>query len=185
MGGFGDAGNLRNDNAACASCHVSEGAGGMQRMLPDGGMINVDVEHTPQQTGGYSDEQLITIFTKGQKPENAPFRVLTQLPLIGTNLAFVKGLYMNIHRWDVGADVQKGIIVYLRSLEPKSQPAVDFGGLLPPRGATTPRLDGGTTTPSMDGGTTTPATEAGTTSDAGTGTTSDAGATTDAGTDAS
>jgi hypothetical protein len=157
----------------------------MQRMLPDGGMINVDVEHTPQQTGGYSDEQLITIFTKGQKPENAPFRVLTQLPLIGTNLAFVKGLYMNIHRWDVGADVQKGIIVYLRSLEPKSQPAVDFGGLLPPRGATTPRLDGGTTTPSMDGGTTTPATEAGTTSDAGTGTTSDAGATTDAGTDAS
>lgn len=160
-----DAGNIRNDNAACASCHVAEGASGMSRTLPDGGMINVDVEHTPQQTGGYSDEQLITIFTMGVKPEGAPFRVLSKLPVVGSIPAVVAGIYMGIHRWNVGTDVQKGIITYLRSLEPKSQPEVDFGGLLPPRGSF-PRPDGGAR-PAMDGGTTapeasTPDTDAGT-----------------------
>ncbi|HEX6244138.1 MAG TPA: hypothetical protein VFZ61_24650 [Polyangiales bacterium] len=163
-----DGGGIRNDNAACASCHVSEGASGMSRMLPDGGTINVDVEHTPQQTGGYSDDELTTIFTQGRKPEGAPFRVLSKLPVVGMLPDFVKSIYMGIHRWNVSASDQKGIITYLRSLEPKSQPEVDFGGLLPPRGSF-PRPDGGVRP--MDGGTAQPEAstpDAGGTSDAGT-----------------
>ncbi len=32
------------------------------------------------------------------------------------------------HKWTMDADEEKGIITYLRSLEPKSQGVVDFGG---------------------------------------------------------
>jgi hypothetical protein len=140
-----DSGITRNANSACSSCHTSAGGGGA-RMLPDGGMVNIDVEHTPQQTGGYSDETLINIFTMGKKPMGAPYRVLRQ-PIGGTGITIpefiARMIYEGFHKWDVPANEQKGIVAYLRSLEPKSQPMVDFGGLLPPRGMT-PAGGGGT-----------------------------------------
>jgi hypothetical protein len=87
--------------AACTQCH----ANGQE-----------DVEHTPMQTGGYSDEQLVDIMTKGKKPAGAEFRIRTQR------------WYENNHRWSMTEFEQKGLIVYLRSLEPKSQGPVDWGG---------------------------------------------------------
>jgi hypothetical protein len=127
------AASLRNPDSACSSCHTS--AGGMPRLLPDGGMLQLDVEHTPQQTGGYNDDQLKTIFSDGMKPAGSPFRVLSKLPFIGVIPGGPEGVYRSIHRWTMTDEQKSSIIIYLRSLTPKAQGDVDFGGLLPPRGA--------------------------------------------------
>jgi hypothetical protein len=109
-GGFGDGGfdaggfTIPND-LSCRNCH---GAGAEA----------LDVEHTPQQTGGYSDEDLINIFTAGTKPPGAQFHT-----------AFPESIYVRFHTWDATDAEKKGIVVYLRSLEPKSQGELDFGGL--------------------------------------------------------
>lgn len=76
----------------------------------------MDVQHTPMQTAGYSDDELIDIFTKAKKPDGVPQRIM---PL---------DKWQKIHQWDVPENVRKGIVVYLRSLEPKSQGVTDWGG---------------------------------------------------------
>lgn len=102
-GGGADGGWPAPDKqAACTNCH-GEGS-------------RMDVEHTPMQTGGYSDQQLIDIFTKAKKPDGVPQRIM---PL---------DRWQKIHQWDVPENVQKGLVVYLRSLEPKSQGPTDWGG---------------------------------------------------------
>ncbi|NOU31843.1 MAG: hypothetical protein HOO96_28400 [Polyangiaceae bacterium] len=99
--------------AACTNCHANGGS---------------DVEHTPTQTGGYTDSDLVDIFTKGQKPAGVPQRVM---PL---------DKWQRIHNWTMTEDEKAGLVVYLRGLEPKSQGPVDFGG----RGGWDGRKDGGT-----------------------------------------
>jgi hypothetical protein len=104
-GGGGDKGEGRpapNKQASCTNCH--------------GDTSRMDVQHTPMQTAGYSDQQLIDIFTKAKKPEGVEQRIM---PL---------EKWQRIHQWDVPVNVQKGIVVYLRSLEPKSQGPTDWGG---------------------------------------------------------
>jgi len=102
-GGGGGGGYPAPDKqAACTNCH--------------GDGSRMDVQHTPMQTAGYSDQDLINIFTKAQKPQGVPQRIM---PL---------DKWQKIHQWDVPENVQKGIIVYLRSLEPKSQGVTDWGG---------------------------------------------------------
>lgn len=86
---------------ACTNCHANGKA---------------DVEHTPMQTGGYTDDELVTIFTKGKKPDGVAQRIM---PI---------EKWSKIHQWKMEPEEQKGIVIYLRSLEPKSQGAVDFGG---------------------------------------------------------
>ena len=105
------------NDLSCRNCH---GAGAMA----------LDVEHTPQQTGGYSDDELISIFTKGMKPARATFHT-----------PFPEFLYQRFHTWDASAAEEKGLVVYLRSLEPKTQGPLDFqvlrdqfGGGMPPGG---------------------------------------------------
>ncbi len=92
--------------ASCTNCH--------------GDTSKMDVQHTPMQTGGYSDDELITIFTKGKKPDGVPQRIMPA------------DKWSAIHQWSMPDDATKGVVVYLRSLEPKSQGVVDFQG--PPRG---------------------------------------------------
>ena len=75
-GGFDAGGFEVPDNLSCRNCH---GASAMA----------LDVEHTPQQTGGYSDDELIKIFTIGIKPADAKFHTpfpdvdLRALPHLG------------------------------------------------------------------------------------------------------
>jgi hypothetical protein len=98
---------------SCSNCH---GATSNTMFL--------DVQHTPQQTGGYTDQELIDIFTKGQKPPGGGCRVLSC------------GVWSSFHKWDTTADENMGIVFYLRSLEPAPQGAIDFGGR--PRDAGSP-----------------------------------------------
>ena len=96
---------IRNDipdaTAACSNCH---------------GMGGVDVEHTPAQIGGYSDEQVVGIFTMGVKPPGVQNRIVP----------FEQ--WSPVHRWQMTDEEKQGILVYLRSLEPQSHGTSDFGG---------------------------------------------------------
>jgi hypothetical protein len=98
--------------AACTNCH---GSGTM------------DIEHTPAQTGGYSDEELVIIITEGRKPPGVVNRVIPVEQ------------WHRVHQWQLNEDEKKGVVVFLRSLEPHSQGTVDFGG----RGVFRPEIDGG------------------------------------------
>ena len=146
----GGLGIMRNANAACTFCHIPEGAPAENMM-----MGQVDVEHTPQQTAGYSDEDLIAIFTMAKKPMGAPYRIVNGGGLIPDSVA--QTIYARFHTWEVAPETQKGIVAYLRSLTPKQQAAIDFGGLL--RGGVPGGLGGrmgggagGGTMPAMDAG---------------------------------
>jgi hypothetical protein len=120
-GGFRfDAGIAANPESACTFCHKPDGAGGGAGST--GGIPNLDVEHTPQQIGGYSDEDLLNIFTKGKKPEGVPMRIA---------MGRLAQTWEMTHQWQMEESAKKGIIVYIRSLEPKPQGEVDFlGGLI-------------------------------------------------------
>ncbi len=108
-GGGGDGGGgggWKDKQLSCTNCHANTS-----------GAANKDIEHTPMQTAGYSDEELITIFTKGEKPAGIPQRVMMK-----------KEAWSKLHRWEMDEFAVKGLVVYLRALEPKSQGDVDFGG---------------------------------------------------------
>jgi hypothetical protein len=88
------------------------------------------VQHTPEQTGGFSDADLMGIFQMGVVPKGGYFDT--------TIVSYA--MWQSFHKWDVG-DSAKGLVVYLRSLAPAMQTGVpNFGG----------RFDGGI--PMRDGG---------------------------------
>lgn len=103
---------------ACTSCH------GMTAT----NFILKDIAHTPQQTGGFSDDDLVNIFVHGMVPEGGYFdpNIITMMNWHG------------IHQWtDIQPDQYRGMVVYLRSLTPMAQMGhVDFNGFGPP-------MDGG------------------------------------------
>ena len=106
-GGRGDAGPVE---AACTSCHGDTATNGPFRT----------VSHTPQQTAGFSDDELIKIFTEGMLPPDAYFDE-TIVP---------RQQWSFFHRWGMTPEQAKGMVVYLRSLVPQSQKGMrgDFGG---------------------------------------------------------
>jgi len=85
-------------NAACTGCHDG----------PD------SVPHSPLQTAGYSDEQLIAIFTQAQKPAGYTYNsaLLKKLPEPDC-------IYARFHTWSVDQDTQRGLVLKLRSLSPR------------------------------------------------------------------
>jgi len=94
------------DNLSCKNCHGS-------------GAMALDVEHTPQQTGGYSDADLIGIITMGMKPPGGKFKTMVP-PFI----------YTMFHTWGATEAEKTGLVAYLRSLTPMTQGMFDFGGLV-------------------------------------------------------
>jgi hypothetical protein len=94
---------------ACTSCHGETATGGPY----------TDVSHTPEQTGGFSDDDLLGIILRGEFPDGGYF---------DTSIANYVAWH-NFHRWvDITPDQQRGIITYLRSLTPADQKgAINFG----------------------------------------------------------
>jgi hypothetical protein len=103
-GGAGGGGRRSppDPSLACTNCHAAGKSD--------------PVQHTPMQTAGVTDEELITIFTKGKKPEGVEQRIMKE------------ERWSKLHQWKMEPEEQKGLVVYLRSLEPKKQGATDFGG---------------------------------------------------------
>ncbi len=109
-GGDGGAGGGTND-VSCLSCHDPAAAASM---ATDSGRT---VEHTPQQTGGFNDEQMKRIFLDGELPDS------DANPLHISPMRF-----MSFHQWQASDAEADGLVVFLRSLTPKSQGELDFGG---------------------------------------------------------
>ncbi len=116
----GDAGNCMNLPAgltnpfecmpppACTNCHGSVGNGMLFGMT-----LFADVAHTPEQTGGFSDSDLVNVFVHGTVPAGGYF-----------DDSII--CYSNWHQFHTWTDIntpaeQKGVIAYLRSLTPMQQ----------------------------------------------------------------
>jgi hypothetical protein len=135
---------------ACTNCHGATATGG----------IFQGIEHTPQQTAGFSDQQLIDIIVNGIIPDGGYF-----------DESIIPYQYWQyFHKWrDLTPEQQTGMVCYLRSLTPAAQTGkVDFGGAFggdgggfgqpgggtPPGTGTDSGADAGTTPPAADGGST-------------------------------
>lgn len=97
-------------SAACGNCHNPMNA--------------ISVEHTPTQTAGYSNDDLVNIFTTGAKPAggtfNSPFLRMAPMP---------DCIYKEFHTWEMTDDEKKGVVWKLRSIAPRVQQEIDFGRL--------------------------------------------------------
>lgn len=112
--------------AACTNCHGPNSMGGPYS----------DVSHTPEQAGGFSDQDLINIFTMGIVPDGGYF----------DSSIVPYDQWQQFHQWAMQGDEAQGVVVYLRSLTPAPQNGTsNFGGHHRP--------DGGGFGPPNDGGT--------------------------------
>jgi hypothetical protein len=159
----------RDGGTACTNCHGPTATAGPYK----------DVSHTPEQTGGFSDQELIGIITQGEIPDGGYFDPAVLIASCDggancTQRAFQ--LWHSFHQWaDITSDQYPGIIVYLRSLQPQTQngsPANFGGGGRNRDGGGGFRRDGGgggrrDAGPIDDAGGTTPDDAGGTTPDAG------------------
>jgi len=109
----GDAGATMVDggttqDAKCTDCHGDTASAGPFKT----------VQHTPEQTGGFSDDDLMNIFQTAVVPKGGYFDT--------TIVSYAR--WQTFHKWNVG-DSAKGLVVYLRSLTPAAQTGVpNFGG---------------------------------------------------------
>jgi hypothetical protein len=106
MGGMG----MATRDVACTSCHGDTATAGPFKT----------VSHTPMQTGGFSDDQLIKIFTAGMLPADAYF----------DDEIVSRQQWSQFHRWTMTPEQATAMVIYLRSLTPESQKGsrADFGG---------------------------------------------------------
>jgi hypothetical protein len=97
---------------SCTNCHGDTASGATNQFRT--------VAHTPEQTGGFSDEDLIGIFTMGKVPAGAYFD-----PSV---VSYQQ--WQSFHVWRMTAEEAKGVIVYLRALTPQTQTGARgaFGG---------------------------------------------------------
>jgi hypothetical protein len=107
---------------ACTNCHGPTATDNRYKT----------VSHTPEQAGGFSDQDLIDIFENGIVPDGGYFD-----PSI---VSYQQ--WQQFHKWsDITPDQQPGMVAYLRSLTPATQTgSSNFGGL---RDGGGPRGDGG------------------------------------------
>jgi hypothetical protein len=89
---------------ACTNCHGETATNSLYK----------DVSHTPEQTGGFSDADLLGIILTGNFPAD-------KLSYFDPSVAPYP-VWQYFHKWqDITADQQPGIIAYLRSLTPAPQ----------------------------------------------------------------
>jgi hypothetical protein len=94
---------------ACTDCHGPTATSGMF----------LDIAHTPEQTGGFTDTDLVGIFTMGLVPDGGYF-----------DPSIVPYSHWQVfHQWSMTADEAQSMVVFLRSLTPTSQTgSSNFGG---------------------------------------------------------
>ena len=87
--------------AACTSCHGASAVSGTLQT----------VAHTPTQTAGFSDDELINIFTAGTLPEDAYIDISV----------VERDEWERFHRWSMTPEQQVSMVAYLRALTPSAQ----------------------------------------------------------------
>lgn len=94
---------------ACTSCH---GATATMAQFKD-------ISHTPEQTGGFSDQDMINIINNGVVPDGGYF---------DTSIISYEEWH-HLHQWDVDPNTVQDLVYYLRSLPPSAQDGSSaFGG---------------------------------------------------------
>jgi hypothetical protein len=90
--------------AKCTNCHGPNATNTMYQT----------VAHTPEQTGGYSEPDLVGIFTMGIVPQGGYFdsHIVSQ------------ARWSTFHQWAMTAEQAHGIVIYLRKLTPTPQTGV-------------------------------------------------------------
>jgi len=107
----GGIGRMRDPTLACTNCHGDTATMGAFRT----------VAHTPEQTGGFSDADLMNIFRNGMVPAGGYFD-----PSI-----VPQDQWQRFHKWQMTDAEAKGLVTYLRSLTPTAQTGKgNFGGRL-------------------------------------------------------
>jgi hypothetical protein len=97
------------NRVACTNCHGPTANGPYKT-----------VSHTPQQIGGFNDEQLAGIF-------NGIWPTGSGIPFDATIVP--QRMWETFHKWDMTADEAAGVIIYLRALTPAPQTGSrNFGG---------------------------------------------------------
>ena len=156
--GRGDGGGMAADGGggpACTNCHGPTATNGAFN----------DISHTPEQTGGFSDQDLIGIITQGNIPGwTVDGGAGPEAGYFDDSIISYRQWH-RLHQWtDITQDEQLGIIVYLRSLTPAAQNgSANFGGRFD--GGRPPRDGGGFP---HDGGGPPPPSDSGSAMDAGT-----------------
>jgi len=99
---------FENPPAACTNCH-----GQMSNGMILGMKLFSDVSHTPEQTGGFSDDQLTNVVVHGTVPSGGYF----------DDSIICYPVWHQVHTWwDIASPTQqKGINAYLRALTPREQ----------------------------------------------------------------
>jgi hypothetical protein len=97
-----------NTTPACTNCH---GAGSTGKLF--GMTLFMDIAHTPEQIGGFSEDELTNVFVHGVIPDGGTFDT-TITPYC---------IWHQLHEWtDIDTpDKQAGMRAYLRSLTPQEQ----------------------------------------------------------------
>jgi hypothetical protein len=137
MGG-GDAGEMTTPDAgpACTNCHGPTATNGAFN----------DIAHTPEQTGGFSDSDLISIVISGEVPGwSLDGGMSPDAGYFDPSIISYRAWH-SFHQWsDITADEQPGIVCYLRSLTPSAQngSAANFGGHMFGDGGMGMHRDGG------------------------------------------
>jgi hypothetical protein len=133
---------------ACTACHAEHGADA------GAGTGFNDVAHTPEQAGGFSDQQLLDIIQNGQVPGYDDAGVASADAGYFDPSIVPYQAWHHFHRWGLTTEEQAGIVTYLRSLTPTAQSgASNFGGYQPGDGGFHHHHDGGGgPPPSMDAG---------------------------------
>jgi hypothetical protein len=135
--GVADASSTPDAGPACTNCHGLNANGPFK-----------DVAHTPEQTAGFSDQELLGIILTGTVPDGGYFDPNVLIPNASGNPQLEALAYAQWHMFHHWTDIDPvtqgpGIIAYLRSLAPTAQNGMaDFGGRFGdagPRG----RRDGG------------------------------------------
>jgi hypothetical protein len=94
--------------AQCINCHGANSNGTIFGMT-----LFMDVQHTPEQTGGFSDDEFVNLFVNGVVPDGGYF----------SSAITPECLWSRWHQWkdiDSGA-AQTGMLSYLRALAPQEQ----------------------------------------------------------------
>jgi hypothetical protein len=137
FGGFGEGGRPEggffptdggsfyeeDGGTACTNCHGPTAMSGPYK----------DVSHTPEQTGGFSDEDLQNIILNGEVPDGGYFDPTVLIPTCDGGETCTEEAYTmwhRFHQWtDITSDELPGVICYLRSLTPEGQNgSSNFGG---------------------------------------------------------
>jgi hypothetical protein len=130
---------------ACTSCHAEHGADA------GAGVVGFnDVAHTPEQTGGFSDQQLLAIIQHGDVPGYSDAGVAAADAGYFDPTIVPYREWHHFHQWGLTTEEQTGIVVYLRSLTPTAQNgSSNFGGFTMGDGGFHHHRDGGFGPPPM------------------------------------